>query len=167
MQDESIRELLRTVLLSHGAETGRGLPLGNITSQLFANVYLHELDWFMKQELRVNYYARYCDDFVVVARDSDYLHSLIGPIETYLREALRLELHPHKVSIRAWDQGIDFLGYVVKPHAVLLRTKTRRRMLARVNADNVSSYLGLCSHADAYRLQQIIKTKVWTPETRV
>ncbi len=162
VQDEATLELIRNVLLSHGAETGKGIPLGNVTSQLFANIYLHELDWFMKQTLGIRHYIRYCDDFVVVSDNRAALEKLIEPVRAFLHAELQLDLHPNKVTIRSWDQGVDFLGRVLLPHATVLRTKTRRRMLARVTEQNISSYLGLCSHADAYHLSQIVTLSVWS-----
>jgi RNA-directed DNA polymerase len=161
IDDEQTLELLRTIVLSHGEETGRGIPLGNVTSQLFANIYLHELDWFMKQTLGIKHYLRYCDDFVVISTDKDYLNSLIEIVREFLAGQLKLELHPNKVSISSWDQGIDFLGYVSRPHSLSIRTKTKRRMFARINDDNISSYLGICTHANAYRLSQVIKLRAW------
>ena len=72
-----------------------------------------------------------------------------------------LELHPNKVSIRSWNQGIDFLGYVLRPNATTLRTKTKRRMLPRVNGNNVNSYLSICAHANEFELSQIVKLLAW------
>ena len=161
IDDEQALELLRTIILSHGAEIGKGIPLGNVTSQLFANIYLHELDWFMKQTLGIRHYLRYCDDFVIVSTDKEYLESLIEPTRTFLKNSLKLQLHPHKVSIRAWHQGIDFLGYVLLPYATTIRTKTKQRMLLRVNENNLSSYLGICSHANGYRLSQVVRQVAW------
>lgn len=161
IDDEQTLELLRVILLSHGAEAGKGIPLGNVTSQLFANIYLHELDWFMKQILGVKHYLRYCDDFVIISTDKDYLLSLIEPIRQFLSDKLKLELHPNKISIRSWNQGIDFLGYVVRPYTTSIRTKTKRRMMKRVDENNVSSYLGICSHANGYRLSQLVRTVAW------
>ncbi len=125
IDDDQTLELLRTIILSHGAERGKGIPLGNVTSQLFANIYLHELDWYIKQTLQVKRYIRYCDDFVIISTNKTYLESLIAPIRGFLMGNLKLELHPHKIGIRSWDQGIDFLGYVLRPHATTIRTKTR------------------------------------------
>lgn len=164
VKDEPMSELIRTVILSHGAETGKGIPLGNVTSQLFANIYLHQLDFFMKQTMGLKYYARYCDDFIVVSHNREYLESLIEPIRVFLKTTLALDLHPRKVSIDKWNRGIDFLGYVIKPHALLIRTKTKRRMLQRVSPRNVSSYLGICAHAQAYDVSQVVKMIAWNPE---
>lgn len=164
LDDEQTLRLLKIIIASHNTSPGKGIPLGNVTSQLFANIYLHELDWFMKQTLGVKYYLRYCDDFVVVSADKAYLQSLIQPIRGFLDSNLKLELHPNKVSIRSWGQGIDFLGYVSRPNTTSLRTKTKRRMLTRVNEKNLSSYLGMCSHADGYRLSQLVVLIAWRKE---
>lgn len=164
IQDDAVLELIRTIILSHGAESGKGIPLGNISSQLFANVYLHELDWFVKQTLEVKQYIRYCDDFVIVSQNRAYLENLIALIRNFLKTELQLDLHPSKVSIRSWRQGIDFLGYVLLPHATVVRTKTQKRIHSRVNAENYSSYLGVCSLANAYRLSQTIRNVVWTDD---
>lgn len=164
VHDEATLELIRTVLLSHGDEVGRGFPLGNVTSQLFANIYLHELDWFVKQHLRVSQYVRYCDDFVIVSTDQAYLGSLITPIRRFLQTQLLLDLHPAKVTIRSWAQGVDFLGYVLRPQAITLRTKTRRRMITKVTKHNLSSYIGLCAHAQAHHVSQLLRTIAWERE---
>ena len=164
VHDDATLELIRTIILSHGAETGKGIPLGNISSQLFANIYLHELDWFMKQTLGVKQYIRYCDDFVIISSDRAYLESLITPIRNFLKTELQLDLHPSKVTIRSWRQGVDFLGYVLLPHATVVRTKTQKRIHSKVNVNNYSSYLGVCSHANAYRLSQTIRNVVWVDD---
>jgi retron-type reverse transcriptase len=161
VSDEATLELLRTVIMSHGAEIGKGVPLGNVTSQLFANIYLHELDWYVKQRLGIRWYLRYCDDFVIISPDKLYLELLIEPIRGFLSTCLGLDLHPHKVTIRSWQQGIDFLGFVLTPHATLIRTKTKRRMYAKVDEYNLGSYLGICTHADAYRVSQTLRLLAW------
>uniref|UniRef100_UPI000A8490FB RNA-directed DNA polymerase n=1 Tax=Parachlamydia acanthamoebae TaxID=83552 RepID=UPI000A8490FB len=74
-----------------------GIPLGNATSQLFANVYPHELDDFIKQELRERYYLRYCDDFIILSNDKNHLESLIFLIREFLIKRLQLDLHPKKL----------------------------------------------------------------------
>lgn len=138
-----------------------GLPLGNVTSQLFANVYLNELDQWAKRELKAKYYLRYCDDFLLLHRDRAYLESLVPQIAGFLADRLKLELHPKKVSIQKVSQGVDFLGYVVLPHAVVLRTRTKRRMLRRLAVDKSDSvkqsYLGLLSHANTFKLRKRVK----------
>ena len=161
VDDERTLNLLKMIIESHGEENSKGIPLGNVTSQLFANIYLHELDWYIKQQLKIKHYIRYCDDFVIVSTDKIYLQSLIEPIRLFLDNKLKLELHPNKISIRSWSQGIDFLGYVSRPHCITIRTKTKSRMLERVNEDNLSSYLGICVHGDCHRLARLVKMVAW------
>jgi RNA-directed DNA polymerase len=159
--DTDILALLDKVIDSFQMKAGKGIPLGNLTSQLFANVYLHELDWYAKQTLKAHHYLRYCDDFIIVSTDREYLTSLVEKLSIFLSEALGLTLHPNKVSLHSWQQGIDFLGYVVKPNATLLRHKTKQRLLAQLNEKNLASYLGVCSHADSYELQQTCIMNLW------
>jgi len=121
------------------------LPIGNLTSQLFANVYLHELDKFIKHKLRVRYYLRYTDDFVFVHQDRSYLEELVNETEDFLRRELALSLHENKIIIRKFSQGIDFLGYIVLPYCRLLRTKTRRRMLKKMKVKITDFQLGVVS----------------------
>lgn len=151
-------------------DNSRGTPLGNLTSQLFSNIYLNPLDCFVKRSLREKCYLRYADDFVILSRDYDYLCSLIPKARSFLSDTLKLELHPNKIIIRKWNQGIDFLGYVVFPHHIILRTKTRKRMLRNIRRDlqlaekelleksefkqSVNSYLGLLKHCRSIRLQK-------------
>ena len=161
VSDDQAIELIRIVIDSYSETPGKGIPLGNLTSQLFANIYMHEFDWFVKQTMREKHYLRYCDDFIILSTDRDHLLSLIQPISAFLEGTLQLSLHPNKLELRSWNQGIDFLGYVLKPHSTVLRSKTKNRALRSVNEDNISSYLGLCVHADAYELSNLMRTIVW------
>ncbi|MFH1314789.1 MAG: reverse transcriptase/maturase family protein [Candidatus Uhrbacteria bacterium] len=161
ISDKTVLELLLLVINSFSVKSGKGIPLGNLTSQLFANVYLNELDQFVKHELRCQYYLRYCDDFVLLNQDRLVLEDYLSQLNVFLQDKLQLRLHERKVCFRKYSQGIDFLGYVVLPFGIVLRTKTKNRMLKRVNESNVSSYLGLCSHARAYSLEQTIKNKIY------
>lgn len=159
--DERLLSLVSKIINSFSSSPGKGIPLGNLTSQLFANIYLHELDRYVKFVLQEKFYLRYCDDFIILGASQTSLAILAEKINVFLKEILSLRLHTDKVNISTWRQGIDFLGYVLLPGCVVLRTKTRRRMLSRVNINNLSSYLGLCSHADTYRLQQTVLNKVY------
>lgn len=160
VKDADIYGLLLNIISSFAKLPGKGLPIGNLTSQLFANVYLHEFDRFIKHELKEKFYLRYCDDFIVLSPSRKYLLFALALIQTFLKRELWLDLHPNKVSIRSWRQGIDFVGYVHMPHCIVLRTKTKLRLLQRVNTHNVTSYLGLCKHANTFEMQQIILTKI-------
>lgn len=152
--------LIQGVVESFEVSAGKGIPLGNLTSQLFANVYLHELDWYVKQKMRIRHYVRYCDDFVILTDSHAKATALAKEIDEFVRNCLDLSLHPNKVSVRTWEQGVDFLGYVLLPHATILRPKTKRRAIWRVTERNATSYLGLCSHANAYEIQRLIRNKV-------
>jgi retron-type reverse transcriptase len=158
--DPSLRSLLHEIIHSFEYLPGKGLPLGNVTSQLFANVYLNELDQFIKHTLREKFYIRYCDDFVIGGEDKIHLMSLIDPIRQFLYEKLQIELHPQKIFVQKMSAGIDFLGYVVFSHHVVLRTTTKRRMFKKLKEDakpeRVASYLGMLSHGNTFGLQQEI-----------
>jgi len=140
---------------------GVGLPLGNLTSQLFVNVYMNEFDQFMKHKIKARYYIRYADDFVVLSQDKEWLEATIPHIRDFLQEKLRLELHPDKVSIETIASGVDFLGYVLFPHHRVLRTATKRRMLKRISerptCESVNSYLGLLRHGNSFTLQEEVR----------
>lgn len=165
--DARILSLLSQVIDSfHSiAGIGKGIPLGNLTSQIFVNIYMHELDVYMKHILKARFYIGYADDGVVVSLSKERLVGLILPIEDFLQNRLFLSLHPHKVTVRKLSWGIDFLGYVVLPHYMLPRTRTKRRLLKRIRSAGrdksanqmIQSYLGYLSHAQAYRLQTLIK----------
>ena len=134
-----------------------GIPIGNLTSQLFANIYLDAFDHFIKERLQISHYIRYTDDAVIVHPDCKLLSALLPPIERWLWQERRLMLHPTKVEIRKLSQGIDFLGYVTLSHHRVLRTKTKRRMFRKICAANFSSYSGLVGKCDGYRLLEKLK----------
>ncbi len=134
------------------------MPIGNLTSQLFGNICLNELDQFVKNKLKIKHYVRYTDDFIIVAGEREYLENLVGPIGKFLRDELGLRLHPGKVILRKYCQGIDFLGYVILPHHIVLRTKTKKRIWRKlkngVSSQGLVSYLGVLAHANSFRLAQ-------------
>jgi len=101
----------------------KGLPIGNLTSQFFANVYLNELDQFVKHNLKAKYYLRYTDDFILLSRDKGELLLWRGEIEKFLLEKLNLELNTKRERLRLISDGIDFLGYIVRPDYLLARRR--------------------------------------------
>src|SRR3989344_1719012 len=113
--DKNIIWLLERIIFSFSADSGRGLPLGNLTSQLFVNVYMNEFDQFAKHNFKAKYYIRYADDFVVLSQDKTYLEELLPKMGDFLEERLKLELHPDKVFIKTLASGVDFLGWVHFP----------------------------------------------------
>ena len=139
----------------------RGLPLGNLTSQLLVNVYMNEFDQFTKRELKVKYYIRYADDFVVLLEDKKHLENLLPKISNFLEKELKLQLHPDKVFIKTITSGVDFLGWVHFPKHRVLRTSTKRRMLKRikenVGEESRQSYMGMLRHGNTQKLQKMIE----------
>ncbi|MBI5254196.1 hypothetical protein HY932_00195 [Candidatus Falkowbacteria bacterium] len=150
--DERLLSLLREIIDSFSP----GLPLGNLTSQLFANIYLDRLDRFVKHGLKERGYIRYADDFIIMHTDKDVLRQCLLGIQRFLSEELQLNLHPLKIFLKTYSSGIDFLGYVCFPHFCVLRTKTKRRMLVRINARNLPSYNGVLAHCRSRGLQSLI-----------
>lgn len=128
--DTKLVGLIGRIVKSHPL----GLPLGNLTSQLFANVYLDPFDHFVKESLRAPVYLRYCDDFILVHPNRSWLLERLVDVRIFLRDTMHLELHPNKTSVRPSHLGIDWLGHVVYPDRVMLRASTRRRMEKRVDA---------------------------------
>jgi retron-type reverse transcriptase len=161
--DKNVIWLLEKVVASfNSGQIGKGLPLGNLTSQLFANIYLDRFDQFVKHRLKIKYYIRYADDFVILADSREYLKNLITPISQFLCEKLKLEIHPKKIFIKTIFSGVDFLGWVNFPSHRVLRTATKRWMLKKLKENNykkesVDSYLGLLSLGNTKKLQEYIK----------
>ncbi len=107
------------------------MPLGNLTSQFFANVYLNELDYFVKHQLKASYYIRYVDDFVIFHNSKSNLFELRFEIETFLKNKLGLELHPQKSKICSLNDGITFLGFRIFQHHRLLARKNLRKFVRK------------------------------------
>lgn len=109
-----------------------GIPIGNLTSQMFANIYLNELDQFIKHKLREKFYIRYMDDFLILNHDKKMLQNLKQMIKEFLSERLALTLHPKKANIFPVDRGVDFLGYRIFRHYRLLRKSTIKRFVKKM-----------------------------------
>jgi len=162
--------LLEKVIKSFSStHTVKGLPLGNLTSQLLVNIYMNEFDQFVKHKLKIKYYIRYADDFVIFSEDKKYLAGLVQHIKRFLTEKLSLELHPGKIFIKTITSGVDFLGWVHFPDHRVLRTATKKRMFRNIQAkdgkeETVQSYLGLMSHGNSWKLRQQIIDKASKPK---
>ena len=169
IKDDDSLWLISKILDSFSKTPGKGLPLGNVTSQIFANIYLNELDQYVKHCLKVKYYLRYCDDFVILNQDHYYLLELAFKINEFLEEHLALSLHPNKVILKKYQQGIDFLGYVVLPYHRVVRMKTRNRVINKIGIkregsynnlisqeslrQSLNSYLGILKHCNGHDLE--------------
>lgn len=106
----------------------KGLPIGNLTSQLFANVYLNELDHYVKETLREKWYARYMDDFLIISKDKNHLKEVRENIRNFLKEKLKLNLHPRKITIKNVNEGVPFVGYRIFYDHKLVRGETLIRL---------------------------------------
>ncbi len=147
-----------------GKDNKQGLPIGNLTSQFFANVYLNELDQFVKHVLKAKYYIRYVDDFVLLSEDEETLRMWRREIETFLAEKLVLRLHPKRRKLLPISNGMDFLGYIIRRDYILVRRrvinnlKSRLRRFARndesaVIANPARLAESHCDHAAVLRQQ--------------
>lgn len=156
-------------------ERRKGLPIGNLTSQFFANLYLNELDHFVKETLKVSAYLRYVDDMILLANSKKQLHAWHQAIVDELKR-VRLLIHPRKANVFMTRQGVDVLGYQVFPDFRLLRNDNGHRFVNKLNLfsrqyakgnmdwddfnPSVQSWIGHASQADTEGLRKRIFNKV-------
>ena len=164
IEDQDLMWLLERIIESFETASGKGLPLGNLTSQLLVNIYMNEFDQFVKRELKIKHYIRYADDFILLSSNKIDLLDNIRYIVCYLERELKLSIHPNKISIKSFASGVDFLGWIHYPDHRVLRTVAKRRAVRNVRAKNwkietVQSYLGLLKHGNSQKLiKKIIKS---------
>ena len=128
INDSRVFWLIKIILGNYKLEeSGKGMPLGNLTSQFFANVYLNELDYFVKYKLKAKYYMRYVDDFAILHNDYPILEQFKEEINEYLIKNLKIELHPDKTKIMQLKNGINLLGYRVFYYHKLLRKANKAK----------------------------------------
>ncbi len=159
------------------APDGFGLPIGNLTSQFFANVHLDAMDQHVKRDLKVRMYGRYVDDMVLFGQDREWLESCYLDMSSFLREGLGLAFHPGKKMLYPAHQGIDFAGFVIKPGRTYVRNATMRRAKRRIGlwmasgeapdgdgarrmAASLTSTLGQLRQVDGYRARRAICRRV-------
>lgn len=144
---------------------GCGLPIGNLTSQLFSNVYLNEFDQYMKRQLHCHRYGRYVDDFYVVSTDRNWLRSLQQPITKFLESQLGLTVNDNKTTIRDVRYGIEFLGAYLKPRRRYVSNTALQRIRTKVPSlrvqengellrSRLNSFLGILSHFKTYHIRR-------------
>ena len=179
ISDKAVIKLLDHIIDHNGIyPDGVGIPVGNLTSQLFANVYLNILDHYIKHNLHVHYYIRYMDDFIVLGEDPAELKELLQQIDAFIEERLYLHLNP-KTTIIAAKNGVDFVGYRHFPAFRILRKGATRRIKKLLRAfetgevdeelfdRSIESRIGHAKHADTFNLcaelrQEIKQTKIIT-----
>lgn len=149
----------------------RGLPIGNLSSQFFANVYLNVLDQHVKHGLRCHHYIRYVDDFVLLHESPQQLNAWLRDITAFLPRRLHIELNPAKTILQPIERGIDFVGHVIKPWCRSIRRRTFNEAISRTataSAEDLfrtgNSYFGLLrqatsSHHDRAQLANALRRR--------
>ena len=138
---------------------GKGLPIGNLTSQLFANFYLTPFDHYVKHTLGVRYYGRYADDFVIVHPDREYLRELVPLLERFLRDELGLTLHPRKRWLQHYARGVSFLGGLYPARCGFAGRRTKEGFTVRSAGGTPSRRSGRWSGA-TWRLSAVRSTRI-------
>ncbi len=148
------------------------MPLGNLTSQFFANIYLNELDQFVKHKLKAKYYIRYVDDFIILSSSKSQLQNLKYKIDSFVKEKLKLELHQDKSRIISLSKGIDFVGFRNIYYFKLLRKRNIKKIQRKINEFNTgmldysrlfNSFQGwnaYASWANSYKLVERLIKKI-------
>ncbi len=148
------------------------MPLGNYTSQFFANIYLNKLDYFVKHKLKAKYYIRYVDDFVILNSSKEQLEIWKEEINKFLKEELKLELHPDKSRVISLSKGVDFVGFRNFYHFKLVRKRNIRKMNFKIGLfdrnkitypNMMEIYLGWQAYvcwANSFKLRKEILKKI-------
>lgn len=171
--DPQMHEQIPSNKTLFGKNNERGLPIGNLTSQFFANIYMNELDQYIKHMLKAKFYLRYVDDFVILSKDPDELVAFKEKIKQFLSDKLSLQLHPKRQKLMPASSGIDFLGYIVRQNYILVRRRVINNLRSKlqdfesskeVDLDQLqsttSSYLGHFKWGNTYRLKNRIKNRI-------
>jgi len=156
-----------------------GLPIGNLTSQVFANFYMHEFDVFITKKLNIKHYGRYVDDFVLIHEDNNYLKQILPKIDDYLTTYLHLKLHPKKIYFQRLERGMKFLGVVIKTNRLYIGNRTKgnfhqaiynyNQLILHNELDKIdiqgfiatmNSYLGLLKHYNTFYLKKRLLFKI-------
>jgi hypothetical protein len=150
-----------------------GLPIGNLTSQLFGNIYMNDFDHWVKKEFGVKYYGRYVDDFIIVHQNKEFLKNIIQQISNYLLSNFGIEIHPNKIYLQHYTKGVKFLGAVIKPYRIYIANRTKGNFYTAIEKQNsvvkerkptkeeqkqfissLNSYLGIMKHYKTYNIRK-------------
>ena len=157
-----------------------GLPIGNLTSQVFGNVYLNDFDHYIKRELKIKYYGRYVDDMIFFHNDKNYLESLVLQLSNFLLLHFKLKIHPNKIVLKSVTEGVPFLGQIIKPRRSYIGNRTKNNFYQAIQAINkvmevipefswkqlcdirakLNSYLGCMQHANSFNLRKVMMDKL-------
>jgi RNA-directed DNA polymerase len=150
-----------------------GLPIGNYTNQIFANFYLNSFDHFIKSVLRIKYYGRYVDDFIIISKDKNLIRLILPKVEIFLLKELKLHIHPRKIYFQHCSKGVNFLGSYIKPWRIYSSKRVKNNFWEKIDYLNmilkknklteddkiyirssINSYLGMLNHFQTYRLRK-------------
>lgn len=150
-----------------------GLPIGNLTSQLFGNVYMNRFDHFVKHDLQIKYYGRYVDDMLLVHQDKEHLKQIVSKLREYLSDSIKLTLHPNKIYLQHYTKGVCFIGAFIKPHRIYIANRTKGNFYQTITdlnklieqhkptqeevkkfVNSMNSYLGLTRHYATYNIRK-------------
>jgi hypothetical protein len=150
-----------------------GLPIGNLTSQVFANFYMNSFDHFIKHNLKIRYYGRYVDDFVIIHLVKEYLKSIIPIIREYLYSNLGLVLHPNKIYLQHYSKSLSYLGTVINSNRIYIGNRTKGNFYQAIQIHNetadhhkpdkseiksfqssINSYLGIMKHYKTFNIRK-------------
>jgi RNA-directed DNA polymerase len=166
---KSSRSLLKLVPAHKSlfnAHRCKGLPIGNLTSQFFANIYLNELDQYAKHHLKLRYYGRYVDDIVLFGTSGQELVEHLSKMSAFANQKLNIAFHPRKTYVNKIENGVNFVGYIILPHRRYLRRSILSNLMQKLEqkdfmaeADvpaSVNSYLGMLKHVNGYKARRKI-----------
>ncbi len=167
-------------------EKGKGLPIGNLTSQIFANFYLNFFDKYVTETCGIRFYGRYVDDFVIVHEDKDFLIALKDKLRAFMQNELAMTLHPKKVYLQHYSKGVKFIGAVIKPNREYIGNRTKGNLYAKIHGYNeilsrqpqvarhileqvtasINSYLGFMIHYKTFKIRRKMLAAVLAPGWR-
>lgn len=178
IKDEKTINLINKILKNY-PDKEKGMPLGNLTSQFFANVYLNELDYFVKHKLRAKYYIRYVDDFVILHNSKEQLKIWKVEIDKFLRQELKIELHKDKSRVIPLSRGIDFVGFRNFYYNRLLRKRNVKKMLIKIKLfkegfmsyekllESFQGWNAYAKWANTHKLREEIFNQIKTSNTNI
>ena len=161
----------------------KGLPIGNLTSQIFANYYMSEFDDYVKNDLGIEYYGRYVDDFVIIHKDKQFLMEIQDKMREFMWKRLGLILHPKKVYLQHYTKGVKFIGAVIKPYREYIANRTKGNLYEKMDIYNkeitadhgfvkdnlddvvssINSYLGFMIHYKSFNIRKKMLERKWSP----
>jgi hypothetical protein len=150
--------LTKDIIKSFEVLSGKGIPLGNVTSQIFANIYLSEFDKILIRQKKCHFYTRYNDDIFIVHNDIDFLKEASLFSMSWLRKERNLSLPNEKIKIRKISNGCNVLGVVIYKNKLKLKNSTKQRIFERISMKNKNSYFGMLKHPDFFDLKQKLRS---------